>query len=119
MARMEWHDETIFDGLLLDQQGSVIECTMSNVFARVGNTLMTPDLSLCGVSGITRQRIIGLATVLKLNVVIANISLDELLQADEVVICNSLFGAFQVSKIGNTIMPKQGLAKTIRSALAL
>ena len=119
MARMEWHDETIFDGLLLDQQGSVIECTMSNVFARVGNTLMTPDLSQCGVSGITRQRIIGLATVLKLNVVIANISLDELLQADEVVICNSLFGAFQVSKIGNTIMPKQGLAKTIRSALAL
>ena len=66
MARMEWHDETLFDGLLLDQQGNVIECTMSNIFARFGDQLITPDLSQCGVAGITRQQITGLAATLRL-----------------------------------------------------
>lgn len=117
MARMEWHDDSIFDGLLLDQQGNVIECTMSNIFARFDNTLITPDLRLCGVAGITRQRIIGLAAMLKLNVEVKNLSYDELLEANEVIICNSLYGAFQVSKIGGTTLPQQGLAKMIRSAL--
>ena len=119
MARMEWHDEHIFDGLLLDQQGNVIECTMSNVFARFGDTLITPDLSLCGVAGITRQHILGLSAVLKLDIMINHLTFEALLKADEVVICNSLCGAFQVSQIGETSMPKQSLAKTIRSALKL
>ena len=117
MARMEWHEDTIFDGLLLDQIGNVIECTMSNIFARFDHTLITPDLSLCGVAGITRQRIISLAVMLKLNIEVKNLSFDELLQADEVVICNSLYGAFQVNKIGENLLPQQGLAKIIRSAL--
>lgn len=119
MARMEWHDEHIFDGLLLDQLGNVIECTMSNVFARFGDTLITPDLSLCGVAGITRQHILGLADVLGLSMVVSHLTLEALLKADEVVICNSLYGAFQVSQIGEVIMSKQHLAKTIRSVLKL
>ena len=53
MARMEWQDESHFDGLMLDQQGNVIECTMSNIFARFNDTLITPDLSQCGVAGIS------------------------------------------------------------------
>ncbi|MEI8363421.1 MAG: aminodeoxychorismate lyase [Betaproteobacteria bacterium] len=117
MARMEWHEDTIFDGLLLDQLGNAIECTMSNIFARFGKTLITPDLSMCGVAGITRQRIISLSAILNLKIEVKNISLDEFLQADEVVICNSLYGAFQVSKIGDATLPQQGLAKMIRSAL--
>jgi len=58
MARMEWTDNTITDGLLLDEKDRAIECTMSNVFARFGKSLVTPDLSLCGVAGITRGRIL-------------------------------------------------------------
>lgn len=117
MARMEWRDEGIFDGLMLDQQGFVIECTMSNIFARFDNSLITPDLSQCGVAGITRQRIIGLAAVLNLTVEVAPLPLDRLLQADELIICNSLYGAFQVTKIGDTTWPQLALAKTFRNLL--
>jgi 4-amino-4-deoxychorismate lyase len=117
MARMEWQEDTIFDGLLLDQQGNVIECTMSNVFARFDQTLITPDLGQCGVMGVTRQRIIGLAAMLKMNIEVGEISMDRLLQADEVIVCNSLYGAFQVAKIADTTWSQQALAKTIRSAL--
>jgi 4-amino-4-deoxychorismate lyase len=118
LARMEWREDAIFDGLLLDQAGNVIECTMSNVFARFGSELLTPDLSLCGVSGITRQRILGLGGVLGLNTGVKSLTLAQILQADEIIICNSLFGAFQVTQINNKIWPQQDLAVKIRAVVA-
>ncbi|MDP1766539.1 MAG: aminodeoxychorismate lyase [Methylotenera sp.] len=118
MARMEWHDENIFDGVMLDQHENVIECTMSNIFARYDRMLVTPDLSQCGVAGVTRQRIMGLASSLNLKVEVKALPFIKLVQADEVIICNSLHGAFQVSKIGQTTWPRQMLAKTIRNLLS-
>ncbi len=117
LARMEWREDSIFDGLLLDQQDNVIECTTSNIFARFCDQLITPDLSQCGVAGVTRQRILGLNHVLGLNVLVQPLSLDQLLQADEVIICNSLYGAFQVNIINNKGWSPQKLASTIRNAL--
>ena len=118
LARMEWRDESIFDGVLLDQQGDVIECTMSNIFARFDKVLVTPDLSECGVSGITRQRICDLSSTLNLTVEVARLSLSRMMQAEELIVCNSLYGAFQVGKIGDTTWGQQALAKTFRNLLA-
>ncbi|PPC94927.1 MAG: aminodeoxychorismate lyase [Methylotenera sp.] len=117
LARMEWREESIFDGLMMDMQSNVIECTMSNIFARVGSHLYTPDLSQCGVAGITRQRILGLESLLGLNCSEVRITLPELLSADEVIVCNSLYGAFQVTAIGNQTWEQQSLASTIRNIL--
>jgi 4-amino-4-deoxychorismate lyase len=117
MARMEWRDDAAFDGLLLDQQDNVIECTMANLFARYGNQLLTPDLMQCGVSGITRERILSLASVLNLTVQVTQLPLARLILADEVLICNSLFGVFQVRSIQNTSWPPQALAKNFRALL--
>lgn len=115
LARMEWRDEAIFDGLLMDESGNVIECTMSNIFMRSANTLITPDLSLCGVAGITRQRIMGLSKMLGLNIVTGTFKLPQLLKADEIIICNSLYGAFQVNRIHDMVWPKLSLAEKIRN----
>lgn len=117
LARMEWRDESIFDGLLLDKHDNAIECTMSNIFARFDTVLVTPDLSQCGVAGITRQRIFSLASVLNLTIKVAELPLSRLLQADEVIICNSLYGTFQVKKIGDVTLPQQALARTFRNLL--
>lgn len=99
MARMEWQNEAIFDGLLFNIAGDVIECTMSNVFARFDDTLITPDLSYCGVAGITRQQIMQLAKPLNLTIKVSQIPLNTILKADEIIICNSLYTAFQVTAI--------------------
>lgn len=115
LARMEWRDESMFDGLLLDQNDNAIECTMSNIFARYDNKIYTPELSQCGVAGITRQRILGLESLLDLTAYVAPLPLEKLLQADEVIICNSLYGAFQVTTIGSRNWAKQKLATTIRN----
>lgn len=110
LARSEWNDSAVADGLLLDQAGNVIECTMSNIFARFGKTLITPDLSQCGVAGLTRQRIIDIAPQLDLNVILDQISLEKLMQADELLICNSLYSVWQVRSVAEQCWPRLGLS---------
>ena len=103
LARMEWHGahitNDIAEGIMLDMQGNVIECTAANIFARFGDTLITPSLHQCGIAGITRQRIIELAHTLSLKVSIETFNLEKLLAADEVITCSSLYGAWQVRTI--------------------
>jgi len=117
MARMEWTDNAIIDGLLLDANARAIECTMSNIFARFGKNLLTPDLSRCGVAGVTRGRILEVAPQLGLNVKVADLPLDKLIQADEIIICNSLYGAWQVIVLNHQKWQSQGLAKQLRQEL--
>ena len=55
MARAEWRDERIWEGLMRDVEGTVVCGTMSNVFLRRGSTLMTPALDRCGIAGVMRR----------------------------------------------------------------
>ena len=117
LARMEWRDDQFFDGLMLDVEDNVTECTMSNIFARFGDTLITPTLNLCGVAGITRQQILALSKPLSLIVIEGKISLEKLFSADEVIICNSLYGVFQVRQIADKTWETKPLAAKLRSIL--
>ena len=121
LARMEWTDthitNGIADGIMLDSAGNVIECTSANIFARFGDTLMTPSLHQCGVAGITRQRIIDLSYILSLKVKVEVFDLSILQSADEVIICNSLYGAWQVKSIQEKAIKKGALAANLRTAL--
>lgn len=117
LARSEWSDSRLVDGVLLDQDDLVIECTMSNIFARMGNTLVTPMLDKCGVAGVTRQRILDNATYLGYVPEVRALTLAQLMQADEVIICNSLFGAWQVIGFNHHKWPRQDLAARIQTML--
>ena len=122
LARMEWTDthttNSIADGIMVDNAGNVIECTAANIFARFGDTLITPSLTQCGVAGITRQRIIDLAHTLSLKVKVEVIDLPTLLSADEVIICNSLYSAWQVKSIQEKMLKTGTLAANIRAVLS-
>jgi 4-amino-4-deoxychorismate lyase len=117
LARTEWSSPDIAEGLLLDQDGYVIEGTMSNLFLRTASLLRTPDLKRCGVAGVTRDRILELAPELGLRGEIGNITLEELKNADEVVICNSLIGVWQVRTLGEHRWQGSGLAKQLQQWL--
>jgi 4-amino-4-deoxychorismate lyase len=121
LARMEWNDahtaSGIADGILLDTNDNVIECTAANIFARFGDTLITPSLAQCGVAGITRQRIIELAHTLSLKTSVETFNLGKLFAADEVIICNSIYDAWQVRKIAEKTIKTGALAANIRAAL--
>lgn len=117
MARMEWKDSAIAEGIMLDEKNNVIECTASNLFARYDKTLLTSDLSHCGVAGVTRQRILELVPKLNLRSRVSQITLNKLMQADEIIICNSLYGAWQVKTFNGQQFPNLGLASQLRNIL--
>jgi 4-amino-4-deoxychorismate lyase len=117
LARMEWSNPDIAEGILLDTQDNVIECTAANIFARFGDTLITPSLAQCGVAGITRQRIIERAHTLSLKTSVETFNLEKLFAADEVIICNSIYGAWQVRKIDEKTIKTHGLGANIHAAL--
>lgn len=117
LARMEWHDPKVAEGVMLDMEGNVIECTAANIVARYGDTLITPKLDQCGVAGITRKQILAHAKRLELNTAIERMNLKDLHSADEVIICNSLFGAWQVRELAGQHWAKQSLAEKLRKAL--
>jgi aminodeoxychorismate lyase apoprotein (EC 4.1.3.38) len=64
LARSEWQDPDIMEGLLLDDTGCVIGGTMTNLLAVRGRRLFTPDLSTSGIAGVTRERILAIAVEL-------------------------------------------------------
>ncbi len=96
LARREWQDETIREGLMCDTQARVIEGTMSNVFLVHDGVLHTPRLGNCGVAGVMRSVIIDLATQAAVPLEIRDLSRQDVQQADELFICNSLIGIWPV-----------------------
>ena len=117
LARMEWDDPGIAEGLLLDQQENVISGTMSNLILLMGKTLVTPDLSQCGVAGVTRQSIMALAAEWGWQIKVQAVSLSHLLEADEVLLCNSVIGVWQVAAIDETKWHAGSQIQKIRCAL--
>lgn len=117
LARAEWKDPAIAEGLLLDETGNVIEGTRCNVFIVEGDTLVTPDLSRCGVAGVTRDLVIAAAGRNRLRCAIESISRARLEAADEVLLVNSLIGVWPVAVLEQRRWPAFKVALLVRKWL--
>ena len=117
LARREWDDPAIMEGLMLDSSGGLVEGTMSNVFMIKDAVLITPDLQHCGVAGIMRARVLELAEKHSIEVSVQGIELDALLQADEVFVCNSLIGIWPVTGIDKQIFIKGPVSTRLQTLL--
>ncbi|KAF1071647.1 MAG: Aminodeoxychorismate lyase [Pseudomonas citronellolis] len=96
LARAEWSDARFAEGLMCDTSGRVIEGVFSNLFLVRDGQLLTAELSRCGVAGVMRAEILGRAHALGIPFSIRDLVLDELSAADEVFLCNSLYGIWPV-----------------------
>jgi 4-amino-4-deoxychorismate lyase len=99
LARGEWDDPGILEGLLLDGDGCLVEGTMSNLFLIRDRVLMTPDLVRCGVAGILRTVVMELAAEVPMPLQIRALGLDDLRDADEVFLTNSIIGIWPVTAV--------------------
>lgn len=107
LARAEWQENSIAEGVMLDVNGNLIEAVFSNIFLIKNGALYTPDLSEAGVAGVMRRFVLEtLAQQAGLNTYIARLSLNDLINADEVFLCNSLYGIWPVKKL-LTEQPKE------------
>ncbi|MFU8788043.1 MAG: aminodeoxychorismate lyase [Methylobacter sp.] len=117
MARIEWDDPAISEGLMLDINGHVIEGTMSNLFYAKNNRLYTAALTHAGVAGVMRGIIMQLAAEHEAPVIEHNFTPDELLSADEIVVCNSIIGIWPVKQIENTHFPVGAISQRLQIRL--
>jgi 4-amino-4-deoxychorismate lyase len=99
LARGEWSDPAIAEGLMFDANGYLVEGTMSNVFICAGGEIHTPLLDGCGVAGIVRRRIIERAAAAGSTVRERRVTQADLLAADAVFLTNSLIGLWPVRRV--------------------
>ena len=117
LARAEWDDPAIGEGLMQDARGYLIEGTMSNVFLARNGVLLTPDLTRCGVDGITRALILELAARAGIATGVRDIAMDELHSADEILLCNSLIGVWPVTRIADRRYPAGKITRLLQTFL--
>jgi len=117
LARREWHDPRIAEGLLLDGDGLLVEGTMSNLFVVRGGKLLTPGLLRCGVAGIMRSVVLELARRQSVPVEIGPVDAAELGRAEEVFLCNSLIGIWPVVAVEGRPYPRGPVTIRLQQSL--
>lgn len=85
-----------FEGLMLNPEQGVVECTSSNLFAVIDGELWTPPLERCGVAGILRQH---LQAQFRDRLQVETISLGQLRNAQEIFVTNSVYGVRAVGEL--------------------
>jgi 4-amino-4-deoxychorismate lyase len=96
LARAEWSDPAIAEGVLCDSHGKVISATMANLFAVVDGVLLTPALDRCGVAGVARAEVLAAYPRTQ----VSELMLDTLLGASEVFLSSSVRGILPVRSLG-------------------
>ena len=99
LARAEWDDDSIHEGLLCDAADRVVEGTMSNVFVVRNGAVATPRLERCGVAGAQRSRVLALLAQSGIACEETDIPYAGLAAADEVFLTNSVIGAWPVASL--------------------
>ena len=96
LARAEWRDESISEGLMSTADGRIICGTMSNLFLVQDGKLILPDLSACGINGVMRRMVLDRADKIGLQWRVEDVPRDALTDADELFVTNSLIGLWPV-----------------------
>ncbi len=112
-------EDGVDEGLLLDVGGRVIEGIRSNIFIKVGHGLLTPDLSRCGVAGVQRDRVIAYAEQIGMPIEIKDVMVSELFAANEIFLCNSVFGVLPVARFGHRRWTEFAFTMQVRAGLEL
>ena len=100
---LRWAERAQEQGLdeviLLNENGRVAECTSANIFAVIGNEVVTPPLSDGCLPGITREVLLEEIRVPGITVVERSLQLDDLYKASEVFITSSTRDLLTVREI--------------------
>ena len=96
LARAEWQTAEHAEGLMRDSHGRLVEGVYSNLFLVHDGVLSTADLSRCGVAGVMRAALLERAPQEGIETKVRDLDLADLERADEVFVCNSVYGIWPV-----------------------
>jgi 4-amino-4-deoxychorismate lyase len=115
MARSEWRDETVQEGILLDPEDHVISGISSNIFLVFSDRLLTPRLDRCGIRGVMRAAILS---AFRPRCEQRRIMLDMLPDAEEVFVCSTVRNIWPVTRIGHWEYPVGRVTREVQEWLA-
>ena len=99
LARAEWNDPSVVEGLVCDQHGHVISATAANLFAVVDGVTVTPAVDRCGVAGVARAAVLDALPACQ----VRDLPLAECLRATELFLSSSIRGILPVQAAGDTV----------------
>lgn len=105
LARAEWDDEEVAEGLMMDDRDRAIGGTQTNLFAILAGRLATPALDQCGVAGVMRRTFREWAAEQGEPVEEREIAASEIASAGGLILTNALIGAWPVRELEGRILP--------------
>lgn len=121
MARSEWWNPDIAEGLMQDGRGRVIGGTMSNLFLVGEDRLVTPRLDTCGIAGTVRNLVLRRAGEFGLEVLESDLQPEDLTAGRGLFLTNALMGVWPVRRLGEQVMSLEslptGLILAVREAV--
>ena len=118
LARAEWDDSGIAEGLLRDPAGAVIGGTMSNLFLVRDGVLVTPEIRSCGIAGTLRARILARAGELGIPVRESVLAVADCHRADELLLCNAVRGIRPIRLLGRQSFVAGPVTRALQYAVA-
>ncbi|WP_163184036.1 aminodeoxychorismate lyase [Neobacillus sedimentimangrovi] len=105
LAKREIGNSGDREGIFLTEEGKIAEGIVSNVFWKKGNGLYTPALSTGILNGITRQFVMELARQKGYNVQEGHYSIEDVLQAEEMFVTNSIQEIVPITNFDGQVFP--------------
>ena len=105
------------DAVLVEGDGTVLEGTVTNIWWREGDTLLTPELELGILAGETRAALLGVAAQEGFGVETGRFPLDRLLAAEEVFTSSSVREVMPVVAVDGRAFESRRAAEAMLHAL--
>lgn len=99
LARLEWDDDAVAEGLMLDPFGNIVGGTMTNLFVWDGARLISPSLDRCGIAGTVRGLTLGLAATMGIECLVMRVEPLDLSTAAGLFLTNSVIGVWPVREL--------------------
>lgn len=113
LARSEWRDPAIAEGLMRDAEGGLVCATAANLFIVVDGRLRTPAVDRCGVAGVCRRFLLEAAGADE-----CRLPIEALRAADEVFVCSSVRGILPVRALAKLQWPVGPVTRRLIGRLA-
>lgn len=105
------------DALFVSGHGTVLEATASNVMIVLGSTIVTAPVADGILPGVTRSTVLDVASALGLHCVEREISVAELVEADEVLLTSTLREVYPMGSLDGQGLKLGPRAAELRGAL--
>lgn len=114
LAYQEAKKKCFDEAIILNQRGYLCEGSRSNIFLVKDNSLCAPALECGCLDGITRKVIIDLAKKDKIKFYAGKFTIQDLYEADEAFLTNSLMGVMPLASVDNKLIGRGKWGKITR-----